>query len=155
MSKLVFREVEGDLFTAPDEYALAHCVAADMKMGAGIAVKFREKYGQIDDLLNQGATAGGLAILKDGSRFIYYLVSKNKTYQKPTYQDLFLSLHAMKAHMVRNQDKKKHLIIDSSVHTNHLNLKTFFRKRMALQNWPFHKLAAVWMDFNGTRLRIN
>lgn len=106
MSKLVFREVEGDLFTAPDEYALAHCVAADMKMGAGIAVKFREKYGQIDELLNQGATAGGLAILKDGSRFIYYLVSKDKSYQKPTYQDLFLSLHAMKAHMVRNERKK-------------------------------------------------
>lgn len=41
MSALVFREVEGDLFTATKEYALAHCVASDLKMGAGIAVAFR------------------------------------------------------------------------------------------------------------------
>lgn len=41
MSTLVFREVEGDLFTASKDYALAHCVASDLKMGAGIAVAFR------------------------------------------------------------------------------------------------------------------
>lgn len=36
-----FRQIVGDLFTAPREYALAHCVAADMRMGAGIAILFR------------------------------------------------------------------------------------------------------------------
>lgn len=41
MSALVLREVEGDLFTASKDYALAHCVAADLRMGAGIAVAFR------------------------------------------------------------------------------------------------------------------
>lgn len=101
MSKLVFREIEGDLFSAPKTYSLAHCVAADLKMGAGIAVAFRDKFGQIDKLKEQGVTAGGVAILKDDERFIYYLISKNNTYKKPTYQDLFLSLNAMKSHMVR------------------------------------------------------
>lgn len=38
---LLFREVEGDLFTASKDYSLAHCVASDLKMGAGIAVAFR------------------------------------------------------------------------------------------------------------------
>ena len=37
----VIREVEGDLFTASAEYSLAHCVAEDFRMGAGIAVHFR------------------------------------------------------------------------------------------------------------------
>lgn len=39
--EFVLREVNGDLFAAPEEYALGHCVAADLRMGAGIAVKFR------------------------------------------------------------------------------------------------------------------
>jgi hypothetical protein len=37
----IVREVDGDLFEAPKEYSLAHCVAADMRMGSGIAVSFR------------------------------------------------------------------------------------------------------------------
>lgn len=102
MSKLVFRECEGDLFSSAKTYSLAHCVAADLKMGAGIAVAFRDKFGQIDKLKQQGQTAGGVAILKDEGRFIYYLISKNNTYKKPTYQNLFLSLQAMKSHMVRH-----------------------------------------------------
>ena len=35
------KEINGDLFSADDSYSMAHCVAADMKMGKGIAVKFR------------------------------------------------------------------------------------------------------------------
>jgi len=37
----IVKEVEGDLFTAPKEWSLAHCVATDMRMGSGIAVSFR------------------------------------------------------------------------------------------------------------------
>lgn len=40
-SEFTLREINGDLFAAPEEYALAHCVAADLRMGAGIAIKFR------------------------------------------------------------------------------------------------------------------
>lgn len=114
MSKLVFREIEGDLFSAPKTYSLAHCVAADLKMGAGIAVAFRDKFGRINELKEQGKNAGSVAILKDDSRFIYYLISKNQTYKKPTYEDLFLSLHAMKTHMVRK-------CVDSTENTVHFS----------------------------------
>lgn len=37
----VVRETEGNLFNASEEYALAHCVAEDFRMGSGIAVPFR------------------------------------------------------------------------------------------------------------------
>jgi hypothetical protein len=37
----IVKEVDGDLFTAPKEWSLAHCVATDMRMGSGIAVGFR------------------------------------------------------------------------------------------------------------------
>lgn len=110
MSTFVFREIEGDLFSAPNAYSLAHCVAADLKMGAGIAVAFKQKFGEVDKLRAQGAKAGGLAVLKDDNRFIYYLISKNNTYKKPTYQDLYLSLNAMKQHMVRNGCDNQNII---------------------------------------------
>lgn len=41
LDKCVVREVQGDLFEAPADYSLAHCVAEDLRMGAGIAVRFR------------------------------------------------------------------------------------------------------------------
>jgi hypothetical protein len=37
----IVKEVFGDLFDAPKEWSLAHCVATDMRMGSGIAVSFR------------------------------------------------------------------------------------------------------------------
>jgi len=41
MQYRIVKEVDGDLFTAPKEWSLAHCVATDMRMGSGIAVNFR------------------------------------------------------------------------------------------------------------------
>lgn len=131
MSKLVFREIEGDLFSAPKTYALAHCVAADLKMGKGIAVAFRDKFKQVDKLKEQGVTAGGVAVLKDDSRFIYYLISKNDTYKKPTYKDLFSSLHAMKDHMVREYTIHFCTIILAVIDTN---CENFHKTKFQVQN---------------------
>lgn len=41
ISCLHIKEITGDLFSAPEEYSLAHCVAEDFNMGAGIALTFR------------------------------------------------------------------------------------------------------------------
>ncbi|XP_041764703.1 ADP-ribose glycohydrolase OARD1-like [Anopheles merus] len=97
------REIEGDLFSAPKDHSLAHCVAADLKMGAGIAVRFKQLYGKVDELKAQNAGVGGVAVLADGSsRYVYYLITK-KTYNlKPTYDDLTKSLRAMKEHMAKS-----------------------------------------------------
>lgn len=45
---------------------------------------------------------GGVAILKDNDRYIYYMVTKELAYHKPTYQTLSSSLWAMKEHMMAN-----------------------------------------------------
>ncbi len=39
--KMSLKEIKQNLFTAPIDYALAHCVAKDFLMGAGIAVEFK------------------------------------------------------------------------------------------------------------------
>ncbi|XP_011195577.2 ADP-ribose glycohydrolase OARD1 [Zeugodacus cucurbitae] len=102
MSTCKIKEISGDLFSADDQYSMAHCVAADMRLGKGIAVKFRNKFGQIPKLKQQNVKPGGVAILRDKSRFIYYLVTKQSSWGKPTYQTLNDSLLAMKTHMLTN-----------------------------------------------------
>ena len=61
----------GDLFKSPNpDVSLAHCVSRDLKMGAGIAKTFRDKFGRIQELLDQKANIGEIAILKVESKFM-------------------------------------------------------------------------------------
>jgi hypothetical protein len=48
---LTLKTLNGDLFSA--SVSLAHCVGADFRMGMGIAVKFRDQFGQVDFLKKQ------------------------------------------------------------------------------------------------------
>lgn len=54
---LVFREINGDLFTTDDDVSLAHCVSQDLSMSKGIATLFRDRFGQINALKKQSACA--------------------------------------------------------------------------------------------------
>lgn len=102
MGKFELKEVNGDLFSATT--SMAHCVAADLKMGMGIAVKFKELFGGEDKLKKQNVKTGGCAVLHSHDRFIYYLVTKDKSGNGhvPTYESLELSLKEMHDHMVKN-----------------------------------------------------
>lgn len=77
------KEIKGDLFTSKN--SLAHCVSADFVMGRGIAVGFKTRFGRVQELLQQGKGIGEVAYLRDNDRYIFYLVTKDKYYQKPTY----------------------------------------------------------------------
>lgn len=89
MSELLFKEIKGDLFSSSKLVALAHCVSADFKMGAGIAVEFRERFGNVDALIESKTRVGNVATLKFEDRApVYYLVTKEKYYEKPTYETL-------------------------------------------------------------------
>jgi len=98
LSGFTLKEVRGDLFSSPSTESLCHCISRDYKLGKGIAKLFREKFGRIDELKDSGARVGGLAVLKDGKRFIYNLVTKEKYSDKPSYESLRKSLEAMKVH---------------------------------------------------------
>lgn len=62
----------------------------------------RKLFHQENELLAQNVDVGGVAILEDENRFIYYLVTKPFSYETPTYADLASSLNEMKVHMVHN-----------------------------------------------------
>lgn len=96
------RHHNGDLFDAPEESALAHCISADIAMGKGIATIFKRKFGGVEELKKQGKKIGEVAVLKRDNRFIYYLITKARYWQRPTYEDLRKSLQDMKRHCREN-----------------------------------------------------
>ena len=72
-------------------------------MSKGIAVKFRQKFGKIRELKNQKVKIGGVAVLQQEGRWIYYLVTKKKFSDKPSMQTLASCLQTMRDHMAHNK----------------------------------------------------
>ncbi|XP_026463133.1 uncharacterized protein LOC113365803 [Ctenocephalides felis] len=101
-----YSEISKDLFEVPEDYSLCHCVAEDFIMGAGIALQFRFRFGRVADLLLQRPRTGGFAYLKDNQRFIYYLVTKQRSSGKPCIEALESSLENMRKHMLKNNVRK-------------------------------------------------
>jgi len=106
-SGFTYQLIKGDLFTSPRSASLCHCVSRCLGMGKGIAVLFKRKFGGLQSLRNQNAQVGQVAILKRQNRFVYYLITKERYFHKPTYDTLTASLRSMKNHAVTN--KVKHI----------------------------------------------
>ena len=103
MAALTFNVRKQNLFDlAYEGYWLAHCVSADLAMGAGIATQFvkifderrllKEKYPKALQLFDKT----GFSLFVDSGNCIYNLVTKKYFYQKPTYDSLEGSLHLMR-----------------------------------------------------------
>lgn len=95
-------EKRGDLFKCPETSSMAHCVSEDLSMSKGIAVVFKNKYKGLDELKTQKKKPGDVAVLKRDGRFIYYMITKERYFHKPTYLSLESSLVMMRLHCVEN-----------------------------------------------------
>ena len=92
---MIIREENRDLFTVPQGYYLAHCISNDFALGAGIAKQFNEVYNMREKL----HMFGKLACITVGEAFlidnVFNLVTKEKAYQKPTYNDIEEAIYDM------------------------------------------------------------
>ncbi|KAJ8939474.1 hypothetical protein NQ318_022528 [Aromia moschata] len=92
----VTREEPRDLFQAPADFCLAHCVAADLRMSRGIALTFKEAFGQLEELRRQRPEVGRVlqitAAEQGKERSVFYLVTKQLSHHKPTYQTVWDTL---------------------------------------------------------------
>lgn len=90
-------EVEGNLFDVSEEFALAHCVSADFKMSQGISLEFRRKFGQVEELINQGKQVTEIASILHNDRHILYIINKKVFREKPTMSVMFDALKNLRA----------------------------------------------------------
>lgn len=106
---MLFKEIQGDLFQASKEYALAHCISSDCAMGAGIAKQFVSRYPGIKDYCQNQPIRGIGSVIKyqapDG-RTIFNLITKEKFFHKPTYDTLMMALFTLRSQMLQDNLKK-------------------------------------------------
>ena len=91
---MTFSEVCMDLFDVSDDYYLAHCVASDICMGAGIAVPMNARFGLRQALRDSGESLEHPTCVLVGR--VFNLVTKAESWQKPTVPDFLASLRMMR-----------------------------------------------------------
>jgi hypothetical protein len=101
---MIYKEEVRDLFSVPADYYLAHCISADFKMGAGIAVEFEERFHTKTLLMAEhpwyfnewrqfGLDAGDCIV--QGK--VLNLITKERYFHKPTYMSMYHALLEMKS----------------------------------------------------------
>lgn len=102
---MILTEVHQDLFTVPKDYILVHCISADFKMGAGVAKEFAKR-GVKDELKTSAFAFTHCESERVGKckitfvtdwRAEFNLITKQKYWQKPTYNTLRKALNDMKS----------------------------------------------------------
>ncbi|CAI6368288.1 unnamed protein product [Macrosiphum euphorbiae] len=91
------KEESGDLFDAPSDYSLAHCISQDVKMSQGTALMFRRKFGNVEILKSQHPRFHEVLYIRQENRYILYMVTKPRYWQKPSLEDMFLTLQSLKS----------------------------------------------------------
>lgn len=99
---MTYREVYKNLFSVEDDFYLAHCISADFALGAGIAVEFNKRFNMKQQLQNKHPNFieewthhgyVGFCILEDK---VFNLITKERYFQKPTYDSITQALVCMK-----------------------------------------------------------
>jgi O-acetyl-ADP-ribose deacetylase (regulator of RNase III) len=95
-------EIDGDLFAdAPADTSFAHCVGADFSMGAGVAIQFKNKFGQVAYLKSLNLSPGQVACLpvpdvNDCVKYVLYLVTKPRSARcRPDFRDFRSAVNEM------------------------------------------------------------
>lgn len=89
----------GDLLEAPAHCVLAHCISADLKMGAGVALTIQERYQQRQDIMERPHEVGSAVWTARGRRVVH-LVTKDHFRDQPDLASLELCLHNLREELL-------------------------------------------------------
>lgn len=104
---MYYREIKMDLFSLPNDYALAHCVSADFAMGAGIAVQFVKRFDQKKFLKSQKCKWEGKGFcVFDQQNKVFNLVTKKLCIFKPVLDNVIFALEDMKRQAIEKNITK-------------------------------------------------
>lgn len=102
-----YKLIQDDVFNHKDCY-YAHCISRDYALGAGIAVEFDKRYDMRNRLLKlaeeKTETLDEKCIEVEN---VFNLITKEKYWQKPSYNSLEESLLEMKEKLSKNKNIKK------------------------------------------------
>ncbi|KAL4153562.1 hypothetical protein QTP88_001395 [Uroleucon formosanum] len=101
-----YEEITGDLFSDQSSDAIAHCVSECLTMNRGIALQFRKKFNNIDNLISQKKRVREIAAIKTEKQWVLYLITKNHYYEKPTYVNIFVTLQNLRTFCLEQQIKR-------------------------------------------------
>lgn len=105
-----YKLIQDDVFNHKDCY-YAHCISRDYALGAGIAVEFDKRYDMRNRLLKlaeeKPETLDEKCIEVEN---VFNLITKEKYWEKPSYNSLEESLLEMKEKLSKNKNKKKLVI---------------------------------------------
>lgn len=95
-------ELKGSIFNSPDNFAIAHCISADLKMNKGITNLISKVYGDTKpQLALQDINAGDTIPIINNHKTIFHLITKKSHYHKPKYKDLKTSIHNLKLEAIK------------------------------------------------------
>ena len=112
---MTYEEKKYDLFSVDDGYHLVHCISADFKLGAGIAVEFNKRFNCRQRLFEMFPATRipywdklqdrfkGLCVITDP---VYNLVTKRNYWNKPTLLTMKNALLWMKEDCLDRRIKK-------------------------------------------------
>ena len=89
--------------------AIAHCISADAKMSKGFAETICRRVNGLHEFCRRAKTSVGSALLywdPGSNNFIYNLVTKSRFFEKPTLDNLRISLENMRRHALLNNITK-------------------------------------------------
>ena len=94
---LKYKEIEGDLFSSKG--CLAHCVSAEFHMGVGVAKQVKTRYPTTYPKdVNHKRQPVFAQWIEGERRYVYHLVTKQRYFEKPTYESVKTSLRQMRTH---------------------------------------------------------
>ena len=103
---MVYKEEVRDLFTVPQGYMLAYCISADFNLFSEIEKQFCERYDMENRLFaDYGSDFDGVGMALEIDN-VYNLVTKRYAHNKPTYENLAMTLENMKDSMICEGQKK-------------------------------------------------
>ena len=112
---MIYREERADLFSVSEDYYLAHCISADFAMGKGIAVEFNKKFNMKKALKNKYPSYLNFFVNNFSKKYdgdcilegrVLNLITKERYYNKPSYESLESALAWMKIVIRENNIKK-------------------------------------------------
>lgn len=97
--------IHGDILLSPPDLPIIQAVSLDGKMGAGLAKLIQTKYCIRNDFLNSHRKLYSVVPVSKFGRLFLNVITKEKFYDKPTEDDVKISLCNLRTFMISNNIK--------------------------------------------------